>query len=181
MALEKVEIVDRIEVLENGCVQDGLTQQELKNEFDYKDGKLYWKLPRVGRAVGSIAGSQKPDGRRRIGFKRKDYLAHRLIFMWHHGYLPESIDHINGDHSDNRIENLREAAHWQNMANSKLHSNNTTGVKGVYKHKKNQNWCVRVYRQNQLVYRKSFDNLALAELVAVEAREKYHGSFARHY
>jgi len=157
-----------------------LTQEELRNEFDYRDGNLYWKLPRIGRAVGSIAGSRKLDGRYRIGFKQKDYLAHRLIFMWHHGYLPESIDHINGDHSDNRIENLREALHWQNMANSKLRSNNTTGVKGVYWHKKNQNWRVRVQLHKRLVYQKSFDDLELAELVAIEAREKFHGSYARH-
>ena len=47
---------------------------------------------------------------------RIQFKEHRLIFYYENGYFPESIDHINRDKTDNRIENLRESTlHEQAM------------------------------------------------------------------
>lgn len=64
----------------------------------------------------------------------KSYYLHQLVFLYHFGYIPSSIDHINGDTRDNRIENLRECTQAQNQYNSKRKVNNRSGVKGVVFH-----------------------------------------------
>lgn len=43
----------------------------------------------------------------------------------------DQIDHINGDKTDNRIKNLREATNAQNGKNLKLSAKNTSGICGV--------------------------------------------------
>ena len=57
-------------------------------------------------------------------------LMHRLIM----GLDSGEIDHINGAPNDNRRDNLRIVTHSQNMMNTKLHANNSSGVTGV-------TWC----------------------------------------
>lgn len=43
-----------------------------------------------------------------------------------------TVDHVNGDTLDNRRANLRIATHSQNMRNSHVRRDNTTGFKGVW-------------------------------------------------
>ncbi|MGB2336959.1 MAG: HNH endonuclease signature motif containing protein, partial [Alcanivorax sp.] len=54
---------------------------------------------------------------------------HRLLMD-----CPEAlvVDHINGNPSDNRRENLRICSQSDNLCNRKLHSNNSSGYRGVY-------------------------------------------------
>lgn len=64
------------------------------------------------------------------------YLGHRIIWKLCYGKEPPPlIDHKDGDGSNNRLKNLREASIAQNMANAKRKKSNKTGVSGVL-HKK---------------------------------------------
>lgn len=96
----------------------------LNQYFTYKNGELYNKKPRqrvtVGQKLGYVNNS---DGYIKLGFKGKYYLAHRLVFMMHHGYMPNHIDHIDNNPANNRIENLREVTNTQNCQNSKKKNN----------------------------------------------------------
>jgi len=160
-----------------------ITQERLKELFDYQDGQLIWKINRGRLAkAGQVAGFfNEKLGYIRVGTGGKNHLLHRLIFMYHHGYLPEFIDHINGNKVDNRIENLRPATKEQNCQNRIAHKNNTSGEKNVSWHIGKQKWGVSLHINGKKRYFGDYDDLELAALVAAEARDKFYGQFARHF
>lgn len=158
-----------------------ITQNEVLEYFDYRDdGNLIWKKlssPFSKVKCGDIAGCLIPEGYVTLKFKSKCYKVHRLIYLYHHGYLPEMIDHINGIRNDNRIENLRECTNHQNQCNRKLNSNNKSGVKGVYWRKDHKKWCVRPQFNNTRKYIGYFENLEDAKLAIQDFYEKNHLEF----
>ena len=157
-----------------------LTKEYLNDLFEYKDGELFYKVNRFRKTIGSKAGSKKPDGRYHVHIKGKSYLLHRLIFMMHHGYFPEMVDHIDLDNTNNRIENLRAAKHAENAWNSNARVDSVSGIKNVKFNPRLKKWQVNVQANNVRRYLGCYADLELAELVAMEARNKYHGQFARH-
>lgn len=64
--------------------------------------------------------------------------------MFHHGYLPGEIDHINNIKMDNRIENLREADRSRNCMNKNITKSNKTGFKGVSWFKKSKKYRAQI-------------------------------------
>ena len=119
-----------------------LTQTQIKSLFTYKDGELYWKIAKQKIHIGDKAGSlNKITGYYKIGINGKQYRTHRLIYLYHHGYLPKYIDHINCNKSDNNIENLREVTNSQNGMNSKSYKNSSSKYKGVCWNKRDKNWA----------------------------------------
>jgi hypothetical protein len=59
--------------------------------------------------------------------------AHQVVWALHNGSWPETgIDHINGNPSDNRIENLRCVSQAENMMNIRMRKDNKSGCVGVY-------------------------------------------------
>jgi hypothetical protein len=76
-----------------------LTQERVRELFDYhEDGYLIWKISVSNVRKGDIAGCPNKAGYLRVRFDGKLYYIHRLIFLYHKGYLPRMIDH------DNRIK-----------------------------------------------------------------------------
>lgn len=122
----------------------------------------------------------------RVFVDGKPRSLHRMIYLWNHGHLPKTLDHIDGNRANNKIENLREATQQQNCLNRKHHSNSKSPYKNVYLQAptKNaewkRNWVVSVNVAGKRKYIGSFEDLELANLVATEARDKFHGQFARH-
>lgn len=86
------------------------------------------------RAMGDVAGSfHKGNNRYKVKYKQKAYMVHRIIYELHFGPLEKGkvIDHIDGNSSNNLISNLRLVTQKVNSRNSKISSNNKTGIMGV--------------------------------------------------
>jgi len=157
------------------------TQEELKSKFDYIDGKLVWKIKTKRANVGDLAGTLHPNGYMRTGLNGHCHLNHRLIFMWHYGFFPEIVDHIDGNKLNNSIENLRPATQIQNQQNQKIRKENTSGYKNVSLCPQTKKWKVSIKLNGKDIRFGRFDDIELADLVAQEARAKYHGEYARNH
>jgi hypothetical protein len=161
---------------------DGSTVAKRFNEaFEYSDGKLYWKISNTNAIkVGQEVGTEYARGYRRVSLDGSVYAVHRVIWTMFHGELTKEtqVDHINGDAADNRIENLRLANSSQNCCNRRMRPNNS-GIKNVSFVKENQKYRVALQVNKQRKFFGYYEDLELAELVALEARNKYHGEFAR--
>jgi hypothetical protein len=81
------------------------------------------------------------------------------VFLWHHGWLPEQIDHIDRDPKNNRIENLRPATPYENRMNQGLRKTNKVGVTGVCWHKSSKKWQARKHIAGKRVDLGRFDSL----------------------
>lgn len=151
-----------------------LDQTTLRRVLEDRGGVLYW------RKTGKRAGTPHHTGYTQIAFEGKLYNAHRLMFLLYNGWLPKVLDHIDGDRSNNKIENLRPATWSQNLQNMKLRPTNKSGCKNVSWSNAKRKWVVQLSINGRQTNLGRFDDLELADLVATEARDKYHGAFARH-
>jgi hypothetical protein len=157
-----------------------ITQAQALELFEYRDGALFYRQrPSQNTFAGDRAGYVDNNGYRKLSVKNKRYQEHRIIFLMHHGYLPETIDHTDGNPANNCIENLREATQQQNCYNSTTHGRNTSGHRGVSWSKVWGKWQAYVNANKKRKFLGYFEDLELAALVASEARDLYHGKFAR--
>ena len=127
---------------------------------------------------GDPAGSMGGRGYLKVKLNRKMYYNHRIIFFLHHGYMPEYIDHIDGDPLNNNIENLRACDKKQNSWNRKALKNTKSGIKGVCP--ANGKWQVYCGANGKSHYIGLYDNIKEAEKAAKEARKRLHGEFANY-
>ena len=153
---------------------------ELNKKFELKNGSLYWRSNRKAALVGQRAGADHVKGYRQIYYDGKYFLEHQLIWAMKYGYFPKQLDHINSNKQDNRIENLREATNSQNQKNTKTRITSKSGVKNVKWILHMKKWQVRLRVNKTPKIVGYFDDLELAELVAIEARNKFHGKYSNH-
>jgi hypothetical protein len=153
-----------------------LTQSRLKELYEYRDGFFYKKDSGLLHKPTPLTDHHRYA---RLVVDGKAYAMHRLVFLYCHGYLPKIIDHIDNDRTNNKIENLREVTQQQNCLNRITHKNNSSGMKNIHFDKGVKKWCVGLYVNKKRKIFGYFADLELAELVAIEARNKFHGSFAR--
>ena len=144
-------------------------------EYDPISGVLKWKETGKGRRSDKIAGSINGNGYIQIRLAGTIYLAHRLAWLCVTGEWPENhIDHINGDRSDNRLINLREATPLENAQNNKLRSDNTSGFIGVSAHKASGKWTANIRVNGALRYLGLFDDLSEAKTAYLSAKKDEH-------
>lgn len=133
--------------------------------YNCKTGIFHWNVSIGTAKKGSVAGFVRkyPNGDRYINIEisSKSYQAGRLAWLYYYGKCPEySIDHINGDSTDNRIKNLRDVRHIENCRNQKLRSTNKSGVMGVSWHKSNNRWQAAIKDHGKTIYLGSFTKLS---------------------
>jgi hypothetical protein len=162
-----------------------VSQHEALSRFDYCDGELRWKYnPEAGKRwntvhAGKVAGCDSGHGYRKLSLNGKRIYAHQIVFLMHHGYIPQAVDHIDCDTSNNRIENLRAATKSSNGMNRRAPKSNTSGCKGVVWHKKANKWMASVTVAGRSIYLGLYTDFVEASRAANAARTEKHGDFAR--
>lgn len=127
-----------------------------------------------------MAGSVTTKGRITIRFNGKQHQGHRLAWFYHYGKWPSmDIDHINGNPLDNRIANLREATESENGANSKLYTNNTSGIKGVTWIARERKWRAAIQCRGRTICIGTFSDKERAAAAYREKAKILFGDFAR--
>jgi hypothetical protein len=153
-----------------------INQERLKYLLDYNEftGILSRKYPGPGIKVGP-AGTLK-DGYIYIVVDGKQYLAHRLIWLYVYGSFPENqIDHIDRNRSNNRLNNLREATKRQNQWNIGPRSRNKSGYKGVSK--RGNKWRARININGYDKWLGIFPTEKEAYTAYCSAAKQLHGEF----
>lgn len=164
-----------------------LTAEEVRTLLHYnrETGDLTW-LPRDpvnkwikiwnGRFAGAKAGNLKSDGYVEVSIYARQYKAHRICWLIHHGEWPEIVDHINQIPSDNRIINLRSVDNATNLQNAPLYSTNKSGVNGVSWHKPSNKWVVSIAVGGKNKHLGLFSDLgeAAAARAAANIQYNYH-------
>jgi hypothetical protein len=140
-----------------------LTQARLSELLDYDPdtGVFVWKVSMRGVAKGAVAGCLEKNRYIRISVDKTLYHAHRLAWFYVNGEWPSDVvDHINGNKSDNRIDNLQAVSQKVNVRKHKLFNTNTSGVSGVSLSK--GKWRARDYAGKSLGYFENFDDAVAA-------------------
>mgnify|MGYP001601629787 FL=1 len=103
--------------------------------YDAKTGVLTRRVTHGrGVKVGDVAGCKNAQGYVMLYVNGKVYAGHRIVWLYMTGRWPHKIDHINGDHGDNRFANLRHADDQVNNQNRRrANANNKSGLLGVNK------------------------------------------------
>lgn len=133
-----------------------LPSLELLNTlFDYnpETGEFIRKIAVGSRGLkGSVAGSINGIGYLRIRIKSFEYLGHRLAYYMFYKNIPDCIDHIDRNPSNNAILNLRPATQLQNSQNSSVRKDNTSGFKGVRFNKQSCKWFAQIFLNKKQTY-----------------------------
>ncbi len=161
-----------------------LTHEMLIRVLDYnpETGVFTWKAPLSNRVkIGDIAGLPDRHGHIQIGINGVRYGAHRVAWFYTNLVWPlNEIDHINGVRGDNRIINLREANRSQNNCNRGKASHNSTGLKGVTRHKAYPGkFMAQIVVEKKNIYLGIFDTAESAHAAYAAASKLYHGEFGR--
>lgn len=148
-----------------------LTQEILKIfiKYDPLTGYFY-KIP-----SGLQVGSANSKGYVYINLGTKKYLAHRLAWLYMTGEWPDfEVDHEDTNKSNNIWKNLREATRGQNLQNRKKAqtNNKSTNTLGVYLCGKR--FMTRLQTDYGVRYLGTYDTIAEAKEVYIEAKRKYH-------
>lgn len=147
-------------------------------DYDSERGVFLWRVDRTGKAkIGAVAGALQSHGAIHIGIDGKVYLAHRLAWLWTYGEWPSSLDHINGDRSDNRLANLRLATASQNSGNRVVGRRNRSGYRGVSWHKGKQKWIAQISRAGRTKFVGMYETVEDAAAAVEVAGAELFGEF----
>lgn len=181
-----------------------ITPENLRQllRYDPETGKLFWlkrdaALFRPGNNKNPVSRAQAWNkvnaGNEALAFVnsasgylhgmigKKLVYAHRAAYIITYGTVPDEIDHINGNRTDNRLENLRAVDRKENTKNTRRAVLNTSGTSGVHLDKRTAKWIAQINvdgRRRHLGVFLTRDD-AVAARKAAETRFGYHPNHGR--
>lgn len=153
-----------------------LTAELLRHLLDYDKttGEFTWKNPKAKcLKPGAKAGSHSSgSGYVYIEIDYQPYGAHRLAWLHSYGEWPKyEIDHINGDTSDNRLENLQHVTHRENVRKG---TNQPVEMHGIYWNTERQKYHVQFDVKGKRRFFGRFADKETAIAKAVEVKAKFN-------
>lgn len=106
----------------------------LRRKVDWRCGmNLQILMEPAGSVAGGLSSSKDHDKYYKVKFKGRTIAAHIVIWSIMVGEIPSghTIDHIDGNSLNNKIENLRCVSKTVNSRNQKAMSTGTSGFCGV--------------------------------------------------
>ena len=153
-------MIDRLKFLYTYNPNDGLFYRNITSNFRWKKGQ--------------VAGTDSGHGYIKINIDGKQNYAHRLAWMYFYGEIPnETIDHINGNRADNRIENLRLLKKEENNQNF-VSKKNKSGLQGVSWSKDRKKWIAQISINNKTKRIGRFATKEAAFEAYLSAKNKHH-------
>lgn len=160
-----------------------MTTLEKYNYYFYiENNQLFWKNPRARRNNrGDKVGSLWKDERHYTGYwvctlEGKKLKNHNIMYQMYNNLeeIPANlvVDHINRNSEDNSINNLRLVTQTENIWNSRIQKNNTSGHKGVHWYERNNKWGVRVSHNHKRIFLGLFSDFEKAVAVYEENTKK---------
>lgn len=136
------------------------------DDADYDDlAQFKWYASYYGYAIRSI------------DHRTKEFMSRRLLGLTHGD--PRIAEHGNGNKLDNRRScNLRIATSAQNMFNTKIRKDNTSGAKGVTWDAANKKWRAQLSANGKKVNIGRFSSFDDAKEAYANASAVHHGEFA---
>jgi len=146
--------------------------------YNKDEGKLYWKKQPKGRGkIGNECG-RIVRGYRRIGMMNEEIQSHIFIWILEHNAFPDkSLDHIDGNPQNNRIDNLRLVTSQQNQHNqTRAHKSNSSGLIGAHKDNIRGGYQSKIYVNNKAIFLGRCETAQEAHKKYLEAKVIYHPS-----
>lgn len=170
-----------------------ITNKNVKDIFNYcpVSGVLSWKVrPRnhfntdgshktfnsrfSNKEAGTTNNFACNKYYRILTFRSKNYLAHRVIWLFVFGRWPKhEIDHVDGDGLNNKIKNLRDVKHGVNTKNVKKGSRNTSGFVGVNFDKKRKSFRATICVEGKQIHIGRYISIEEAASARKAAEVKY--------
>jgi hypothetical protein len=164
-------------------------------DYDADTGSMAWK-PRAVSMFSSASQAKRWNARYAgmpaLSYRRANgygvgqvmgvnVYAHRVAWALARGYHPSTVDHINGDRSDNRICNLREVTTQENAKNMHRSVRNKSGCHGVCFVAGRGSWQARGFVKRKTVFLGSFQTReeAVAARVQWERENGYSENHGR--
>jgi hypothetical protein len=159
-----------------------ITQAEIHRLFEYNadTGAFVRKVKTaIAAKVGDKAGYLNKQGYIQMRVAGKTYQAHSLAWLYVHGEIPAMLDHIDGDRSNNAINNLRIADKSINGFNREKKSDSSSVFKGVLWSKKYKKWEAKINANRKRTHLGYFDCEQEAAHAYNKSAVELHGEYAR--
>jgi len=149
------------------------------NDFRFCEGKILRKNKRSGK--WKRCDNLKPNGKGYVRVTLRDdngdmkmFSLHRIVYKAYHtewditnGSMDNSIDHKDGNRTNNHIDNLRVVTNQQNCFNR-------SSVKGCHYRKRNKKWVAEIRLDGKLKLLGYYKTEEEARLKYLEAKNIYH-------
>jgi hypothetical protein len=153
--------------------------KELVSEYIAYDSKT-GSFKRIKTSGTKRAGDKvgvEHDRYLQISICGKKIRGHQLAWFLTYGYIPKTIDHINGNGLDNRLCNLREVTQQQNCHNQRTApKHNTSGFMGVSFYKAGSKYSAHINLNGKKKHLGYFDDPLIAHQAYLIAKRKLHST-----